>query len=960
MRRAVSIASVVGLIETDRGRAKRAEQGGEVMTDLNTNAVLRDEATAIHGSGKVPAGAQGTALYIALNALKSAALCLSGGGIRSAAFSFGVIQALAMNPRCQPSGERVAKPEDSLLSRFHYLSTVSGGGYAGGWLSAWLTREYRSPGGDWSAMWRSVAGERQAPEEEPRQFSWLRAYSNYLTPKLGLASADAWSSVALFLRNLVLNWLVILPVICALLIALKLVASAVVWFSQFDPQDCTLSFGRLLLVPVGVACLCLVLALRFTTRNRPTRGDSRGREKDVLAWSLAPSGAAAILFTFVVATPCSETFVRKWLFLPREPSLGGFGVLAAAGAAIFAVAWIAARPRSSTVADGVRDIAAWTASGAVYGALMAFCLYVYFDLVPDAGVSWGENIMPKEILLLTFGLPVALVAQLFAEMIFVGLTSYQAGSDADREWLGRAAGWYLVTAIIWTLSISCVFIGSVLVDNVYDQVKTWLVGAGAGIVTAYLGKSSLSPSTGKAEGAKGISANVVLAIAAPVFAAALVIGLSALIDRILFGESLIQLAAFNDRVTQAAYPPWPGGPSLVLALVVVAVIGVAASSRVNINRFSLHALYRNRIIRAFLGASNPDRRPNPFTGLDENDNLRVHEMWPRAKAGQWPKIGPRNWRPFHVINIALNVVSTEKLAWQERKAASFTVTPLHSGSSVLRYRDSKEYGGGISLGTAVAISGAAASPNMGYHSSPSLAFLLTLFNVRLGWWLGNPGIAGERSYKRDGPSRAIAPLLNEMFGQTTDDKAYVYLSDGGHFENLGLYEMVRRRCRFVLVVDAGCDKNFDFEDLGNAVRKVALDLGVRITFQGLSAMQFRVTKTNPDLPLAPPVHAVATIHYREADGGGEDGIILYLKPSFHGNRIHNVGIRNYAAANPDFPHQSTGDQWFSEAQFESYRALGFETADGVLKELLEDSKCAKDSSLEQIFGVARDTAQKAP
>jgi hypothetical protein len=148
------------------------------MTDLTTHAVLGDEANAIHGSGKVPPGAEGTALYVALNALKSAALCLSGGGIRSAAFSFGVIQALAVNPR-QPSGERATRPEDSLLSRFHYLSTVSGGGYAGGWLSAWLTREYRPQGDDWSAIWRSVAGERPAPEEEPREFSWLRAYSNY-------------------------------------------------------------------------------------------------------------------------------------------------------------------------------------------------------------------------------------------------------------------------------------------------------------------------------------------------------------------------------------------------------------------------------------------------------------------------------------------------------------------------------------------------------------------------------------------------------------------------------------------------------------------------------------------------------------------------------------------------------------------------------------------------------------
>src|SRR5262249_14671547 len=158
----------------------------------------------------------------------------------------------------------------------------------------------------------------------------------------------------------------------------------------------------------------------------------------------------------------------------------------------------------------------------------------------------------------------------------------------------------------------------------------------------------------------------------------------------------------------------------------------------------------------------------------------------------------------------LNIVSTKKLAWQERKAEAFIASPLYSGtacgrspdsSGVLQYRGafrrSDEYGdtNGISLGTALAISGAAASPNMGYHSSTTLAFLLTLFNVRLGWWLGNPGHDDKNIHRGSGPRFAIAPLINEMTGNTTDLSKYVYLSDGGHFENLGLYEMVRRRCR---------------------------------------------------------------------------------------------------------------------------------------------------------------------
>ena len=110
-------------------------------------------------------------------------------------------------------------------------------------------------------------------------------------------------------------------------------------------------------------------------------------------------------------------------------------------------------------------------------------------------------------------------------------------------------------------------------------------------------------------------------------------------------------------------------------------------------------------------------------------------------------------RPLHIVNIALNLVRSERLAWQQRKAQSFTVSPLHCGSwQDLGYRRSHEYGynpsvnRAISLGTAMATSGAAASPNMGYHSSPAVTFLLALFNIRLGWWLGNPGKAGESTF----------------------------------------------------------------------------------------------------------------------------------------------------------------------------------------------------------------------
>jgi hypothetical protein len=357
---------------------------------------------------------------------------------------------------------------------------------------------------------------------------------------------------------------------------------------------------------------------------------------------------------------------------------------------------------------------------------------------------------------------------------------------------------------------------------------------------------------------------------------------------------------------------------------------------VNINRFSLHAVYRNRLIRCYLGASRQTRCPDLFTGFDNDDNVRVCKLWPPKSGGNM-----NSHRLFHVINIALNVVSSKRLAWQERKAESFTVSPRHCGSAYLGFRPSEEYGDhpggyGISLGTAMAISGAAVSPNMGYHSSPSIMLLLTLFNVRLGWWLGNPGKAGDQSYQSDGPKWGAKPLFYEAFGQTTDESRFVYLSDGGHFENLGLYEMVRRRCRFIVVIDAGCDPQFAFEDLGNAVRKIYIDLGVRVELQTIlnrpSGKGLWETDRSGDDPRKKlPYYAIGTIDYESADGNEPhcgNGYILYIKPAYHGTE--GAGIRSYATAHPEFPHESTADRWFTESQFESYRSLGLDITNDIL------------------------------
>jgi hypothetical protein len=287
--------------------------------------------------------------------------------------------------------------------------------------------------------------------------------------------------------------------------------------------------------------------------------------------------------------------------------------------------------------------------------------------------------------------------------------------------------------------------------------------------------------------------------------------------------------------------------------------------------------------------------------------MQMHELDPTLK-------------PFHVVNITLNLVSGERLAWQQRKAESFTITPLHCGSSELGYRSSKKYGGpdGISLGGAIAVSGAAASPSMGYNSSPVIGFIMTLFNARLGAWFGNPGKAGARTWREPGPRSAVASLVKEAFGLTNDKSQYIYLSDGGHFENLGIYEMVMRGCQRIVVLDSGCDPQFVYEDLGNALRKIRIDMGISIDFEDSLLRPLRDRKKRC---------AVATIGYSAVDATRSDGQLVYIKPVMLGDEPPDVST--YYASHPTFPHEDTSDQFYNESQTESYRMLGLHTVNEI-------------------------------
>jgi hypothetical protein len=240
----------------------------------------------------------------------------------------------------------------------------------------------------------------------------------------------------------------------------------------------------------------------------------------------------------------------------------------------------------------------------------------------------------------------------------------------------------------------------------------------------------------------------------------------------------------------------------------------------------------------------------------------------------------------------------------------------------------------------MAISGAAASPNMGYHSSPPLALLMTLFNVRLGWWLGNPT---HGAWNISGPRLAILPFIMELFGLTDDERRFVYLSDGGHFENLGIYEMLRRRCRTIVAIDGACDPKFEFEDLGNLIRKARIDFGAEVCFsQPFTPSPNRIATrlgliTSPKTPTPSPYCAIGRIRY---PGISAKGTLIYVKAAIHGDEPEDT--LSYAATCETFPHESTLDQFFTESKFESYRRLGLHIGSAVFGRQHEDSLEAVD------------------
>jgi hypothetical protein len=873
-----------------------------------------------------------------------AAFCISGGGIRSASFALGVIQGLA---------KLGGKAKDSILNQIDYLSTVSGGGYIGSWLSGWAQRK---------GTIESVIDELRTPtgdklKPEPRAVHHLRQYSNYLTPQLGLLSADTWAFFGAYFRNLLLMWMVLIPFFLGLL-ALPRVFVSLAVNKIHIPGQCF----------EYTAIALFFWSLGFVGFTRPTR-------KPTPKTKLYGNGA----FQFLCLLPLclfAVTLVIAHAWYP----LKGYGLpkmiaLAAAGTVISSLIYTLRKVHdegSQVWLKQLAELLVAAISGAIFGVLV-YLFLVNFDspihLMQQADVfGWVNGQIPllsdsSAALYIVFAVPLVILALLLQATVFVGGTG-RFNDDFDREWWGRAAAWVIIAAIGWIVVTAVVIYGPV---GIYYAPRTIAALGGItgvmAIAAGRSGKTGANDNQKQKEGKPGLLSNIMASLTTPIFALILLAALSlatTLLLRICLEKRQIIVPrpdqhvevsflkrtswTFEEKVKEPKVAPkrvadlgtgeqklktiehpaieadkldgldhlyvlenTPLNTSAAL-LVGAGLFALLASWLIGVNRFSMHALYRDRIIRGYLAASNMTRKENPFTGFDPNDNIPIKEL----KSLQ---------HPIHVVNMCLNLTGGEELAWQERKAESFTATPLHCGSLNLGYRPSEEYGGplGMKLGTAVGISGAAASPNMGYHSSPALALLLTFFNVRLGWWLGNPKDDG--TYSLDNPTSSLRPLLSETFGMSNDKSRYIYLSDGGHFENLGFYEMVLRRCRHIIISDGGSDADFVFEDLGSAIRKIYIDFGIRVVIE---RMELFPRATAEQHKKDRKYCATGRIFYADADGkGAPEGQFVYIKPVFYEDQPDLPrDIYNYAKTNDTFPHQTTGDQFFSESQLESYRKLG--------------------------------------
>jgi hypothetical protein len=892
-------------------------------------------------------------------------LGISGGGIRSATFGLGVLETLK---------------HLGVLKAVDYLSTVSGGGYIGSWLTAGVKRD---------------------PEWLERDTDWkpaiahLRRYSNYLSPKVGFFSADTWSMFSIWARNtLLIQTTVILAVACVLLLPRLLFELFRFWPAAGHWRWASVVLFLLGIVgiagnqmrltggtnvwlqargwPLGLAASAVLSGLAYAYGTavgfepfRPGAVNYQGAFPVALLLALAAFVLQPVAVRIVNATwrgkhpPEEVNYTQNWVqvavvipmsaaaFLvaailwndavgagvaPGLHSLNTYGEILSQGwrywpfplSVVFVSFWLLSlwgvKDRRSAQGLGTAILAPVVGAAAMHALLSGVLLLLR---------GWAAVPAANAAVAFVFGPPLVAVAFVLSIVVLLGMLGRQS-TDSVREWWSRLGAWLGIYSTAWMLvAVSAVYgpqIVEWLASGTYLPSLTaggWIGTVAGGLLAGNSPSTQGSPSRSAVTQAKELLARV----APLVFIAGLLLIVSWVIDYVIRTNA----NGISWRtLTNAQAVDWSLLSTSSLLLAGVAAVMTLFASRVDINQFSLNEFYRNRLVRCYLGATR-ERNPQNFTGFDEADDICLAEL---EGAPEAPFHGP-----LHIVNCALNLGGSSDLALHTRHSASFTFSPLFCGSRYapgmkagekteleaaeadideqpVGYVKTSAYSGhfGVpTLGQAVSISGAAASPNMGYHTSPVTAFMLTLFNVRLGWWFPNPSKIGSGVAS---PNFSLPYLLSELFGGANDQSHFLMLSDGGHFENLAGYELIQRRCRVIILSDAECDPSLTFAGLGTLIRMAEVDFDVKISID-VDAIRY-----SDDSAWSRARYAIGTIDYGP---GVEPGTLIYIKAAIPKGEA-DTALLQYKSSHPAFPHESTSNQFYTEDQFESYRHLGQEAA----------------------------------
>lgn len=349
----------------------------------------------------------------------------------------------------------------------------------------------------------------------------------------------------------------------------------------------------------------------------------------------------------------------------------------------------------------------------------------------------------------------------------------------------------------------------------------------------------------------------------------------------------------------------------------------------NINYVGLHRFYRDRLMEAFM----PNDRSVEYNRSGRSavaDSLSVDKIL--SSSADDPNDPTFMPKPYPLINANVILVNDDYPKFAARGGANFLISPLYVGSSATGWQSTPDYiasNGPLTLATSMAASGAAASASAGYIGTgitmnPLVSAVMSLLNIRLGVWLGNPTARRERKL------RSIPTFFNPGFlagvlglGHTRLSN-YIELTDGGHFENLAMYELVRRKLNLIIVIDGEADPTISLASLVSARNRIEQDFGAKLEFFKDQGPELLVMHPEKGYPLGVKYARSPFIVGQLTYCNGSQGTFVYIKSNT--TPTIDFSVAGYLASNPDFPHQATADQFFGPDQFEAYRNLGVESA----------------------------------